>query len=623
MQPMKTTGLMRWRPKASVKAFWARTTWLTTTWLTIGFFTSAQGQNPSSGRYLPPALQNFEGSSSSVKQRYVQHPNAYAIPQTPSIHAGYAPPAHMRASHVPPSQSAYAVPGIAAVPPKLTLTPSHLSPSPPLSAHQKNIYAMPQTSVQAVPGTVISPVIQPVPASPAIHRPAPASPSISSTAFAQPYQGGISLSQSLSNALRVDDRVAAGRASVDEVRESYIQARAAGLPQIELSGSYGYTDTRTEFVDPNLEDRSSQRDVASVQAEITQSLFDGGRVRSQKKRAKASISAAEHQLRATKTDVLFDTSLAHLDILRDQRIVELYELSVANLQAQKQATHLLVQYGEGTQADIALVEARLKSVEVQTAEARLQLDTSLTNYSYLTGQKPQGLASPSPVSLPPSLQEAIQIAETNNPDLQMAFYRRDVAHNDLKIAKAAGSPTLSLRGGLSESTGESDLISGHSAATVSLNLRVPFSLGGQYRSQKRQATHALSRSELETRQTIEDVRRHVTLIWNNIHTAQKTLDLRYQEILSSQTAFTTLSEQFKAGVATQSELLSSEQALLDANINFERAKHNEQNLRLRFQAILGVLDSGNLAQAPSDFAQASHTRLSKTQPQKRRRFWQR
>ncbi|GHB05599.1 membrane protein [Algimonas arctica] len=394
----------------------------------------------------------------------------------------------------------------------------------------------------------------------------------------------------MQNALGQSNLIESKRLEMREAQEEYTQARAASLPQFSFSGSFGYANRQSNSSVASINDVSTSQETGGLRAGVSQPIYTGGQIKSQKRRAKAGITAAEQDLRATTSDVALSTIQAHLDVIRANNVLAIFTRSVANLEAQKTTTSLLFDYGEATIADASLVEARLQSTKVEAGQARLRLTESLTNYQFLTGQRANNLTPPPFVNLPPTLDQAVNIALVKNPDVLKARAEWDVAQNSLKIAKAQRLPSLSLDGAVSESLGQSDFVASSSAATLSMNLRVPFSLGGQYKSQIKQATHALSRRKFDERQTMVELRREITLKWNGLQTASDSINLRHQEIAANDAAYRSLQEQFQSGVTTQSELLSAESDLLSANIKLEDAKYQEQFLRAELLALLGNLD---------------------------------
>ncbi|MGJ8560294.1 MAG: TolC family protein [Litorimonas sp.] len=412
----------------------------------------------------------------------------------------------------------------------------------------------------------------------------------------------------MQNALGQSHLIESKRLEMREAQEEYTQARAASLPQFNFTGSFGYANRQSNSSVASINDVSTSQETGGLRAGVSQPIYTGGQNKSQKRRAKASISAAEQDLRATTSDVALSTIQAHLDVIRANNVLTIYTRSVANLEAQKTATSLLFDYGEATIADASLVEARLQSTKVEAAQAKLRLAESLTNYQFLTGQWANNLTPPSFANLPATLDQAVNMALVKNPDVLKARAEWDVAQNDLKIAKAQRLPSLSLDGAISESLGQSDFVASSSAATLSMNLRVPFSLGGQYKSQIKQATHALSRRKLDERQAMVELRREITMKWNALQTADDSINLRQHEIAANDAAYRSLQEQFQSGVTTQSELLSAESNLLAAHIKLEDAKYQEQFLRAELLALLGNLDmAGHTVPAANSYVEAPLT----------------
>lgn len=161
-------------------------------------------------------------------------------------------------------------------------------------------------------------------------------------------------------------RLMAARVQVREIDENYIQARAQGRLNANISGNYGYSTNRTSgSFGPGLPDQSLSSDGGPYagQFQIVQPLYQGGRVRALKDQAKAGIMAAREQLRGTEQELLLQGANAYSDVLRNEEVARIRRNSVSVLARQELAAQERFRVGVGTRTDIAQAQSRLAASE--------------------------------------------------------------------------------------------------------------------------------------------------------------------------------------------------------------------------------------------------------------------
>ena len=229
--------------------------------------------------------------------------------------------------------------------------------------------------------------------------------------------------EALISVYQSNPRLKAARAQVREVDENYIQARAEGRLNANLSGSFDYATNRAsgEIV-PGLPDQTFRREgfPSAVQVQVIQPLYQGGRVRALKGQAKASILAAREQLRGTEQELLQQSANAYANVLRDEEAARIRRSNVGVLARQEMAAQLRFDVGTGTKTDIAQAQSRVAAAEAGLAAAEAQLQSSRATYTRLVGHIPVALEPIPQFELPPTVEAAIARARDNNPTLLAA-----------------------------------------------------------------------------------------------------------------------------------------------------------------------------------------------------------
>ena len=463
-----------------------------------------------------------------------------------------------------------------------------VTPAPaPVQTHQP----APAQTYQSAPAQaqVQAPVSRPVQA-PVQARTYQPAPQPAATPAPQPVyvSGGTSLTQSLDTAVNQSSRLAIEDIRVQEAEESLEQARAQGRFKLALDSSLGAGEFQNDFrvVD---RDESDFRVSRTANLGLSLPIYQGGRINAQKDLAKGGINTAKANYNAVESQVAEQAGIAHMDVLRDRALVDVYRRNVELLHTQSNTVQTLLGAGENTVTDKALVDARLAAIQVRLKQAESNLVASESRYKKLTGYAAPALSSAERLRLPASLQDAKEAAFSNNPQLQARQSEADAAVHNIRVAKSLSRPQLALQGNLRAAEGLSDTIRRSSAAEVLLNLSVPILSGGENKSRVRQAALAQSRSALETRALQEDLNERLEQLWATAKAAKQSQAPNLAQRTAAEQAYQAILKQRKAGVATSLDVLSVEQTLLDSELNIIQAENDEAVAKLQILALMGAI----------------------------------
>ncbi len=230
------------------------------------------------------------------------------------------------------------------------------------------------------------------------------------------------------------------RANVKVLAERAIQARSQGRLQVD-----GTVNLTARFVD--LQDFAYPN---TMQLDVIQPLYTGGQVANATEAAKTRMTAQEARVVATEQQVLLNAVLAYMNVLRDETLVDLSENNLRVISEQQRAAQERFDVGEVTRTDVAQAEARQAAARSLLAARTGQLKASIENFRRAVGAYPVDLQPPPPIpDLPDALDQAVQIAMVEDPEILAARLERLAAGNDVRQAIGALLPQVSLQGRLS------------------------------------------------------------------------------------------------------------------------------------------------------------------------------
>lgn len=402
--------------------------------------------------------------------------------------------------------------------------------------------------------------------------------------------------QAIASSYQNSPSLKAERTRVSETDENYIQARAQGRPAAQFDATAGYTAQRVP--------RSSFGQASSLETEtgkprdatlsIRQPLYEGGRIRALKSRAKFGISAARERLRDAEQSTTLQAATAYIDVIRDRKIAGVRRENLRLVMRQQEAAEDRFEVGVGTETDIFQAMARVAEAEIILAEAEAQLIASQSLYERIVGHAPLTLTDIPALSMPESVERAQAVARRNNPRLRALAYDFDAAKSAVDVAEAAGSPTLALTASASTEREQLTGLSRRDDATLALELRVPLYSGGLNRSRERAAEITKNRLYFEVLETDRALDSAVASVWAEHEAAILSRDEAKVQVEAAERAYNFIQQEQLLGQRALIDVLDTERELVDARARLSIAERNIHRARFDLLSFMGVFDAFHL-----------------------------
>ncbi|MCI5044273.1 MAG: TolC family outer membrane protein [Aquisalinus sp.] len=425
---------------------------------------------------------------------------------------------------------------------------------------------------------------------------------IPKAATAQSLQETLELTHATNPTLR------AQRAGLEATNELLPQARSGLLPRINaqagvtqvLSSSFETPPQNTDGGNDATADAAAQifgafagndsDQTTTAGVEATQPLFQGFRNLNNIREARSRISAAEANLRATEQQILLEAAAAYFAVVTNEQSVRASEGSLRALDSQLQAARARFDAGQGTRTDTAQAEARYAGAEADLIRARSDLAAVRKQYESVVGQMPMSLTEdPIMPELPESLDEAMAIAQANNPQLLAARAQLEAAEYSLKAARGLLSPTVTANARYQYAEGQ--FIDGDTSenSSIGAQINIPLFNGGQNYSAIRQARA----SEKAERFSLDAARRAVDeqtqIAWERVISANAALKASEQTVAANEVALRGLELENRVGQRTTLDVLNGEQELLAAKLGRFQARERYQLAVFSLLQAMGVL----------------------------------
>lgn len=398
-----------------------------------------------------------------------------------------------------------------------------------------------------------------------------------------------SLQESVYGAIETNpeiDIVKTNRLAVDQELR---QARAGYLPSLDFRGAAGpeWSDNNTT----RARNGSDTRFRTEAQLTLSQMLFDGFATQSEVDRQRARIDSAAHRVEEAAEFIALNAIEAHLDILRNQEIVRLNEANIAQHERILGQVRDLERAGRGDIGDVRQTESRLARAFDTLAIARGALADSIARYQRVVGARPGDLedAEAPAAVLPPSPEDAANLASVNSPTVRIAAADTDVAGAEIRASRAGFYPRFDLELGTSLNRNIDGAEGRDNDATGLVVMRYNLYRGGADMALEREAFHRANEARASLRNTRLLAEEEARVSYNRLETAQARRDALTNKELAQRQTRDIYAEQFEIGQRELLDLLDAENELFLNRVELVTAVYTERFGAYRVLAVVGDL----------------------------------
>ncbi|MEI7606096.1 MAG: TolC family outer membrane protein [Rhodospirillaceae bacterium] len=387
--------------------------------------------------------------------------------------------------------------------------------------------------------------------------------------FAAPAARADSLTDALVRTYQANPALQAERARLRSTDEKVPQALAGMRPSVNV-----LTTTQRSKLTDSLHNSSGVSD-RKISLEVTQPLYRGGRIQAGVAGAHNKVLAERAQLLSTEQAALLAAATAYMDVTRDKMTLELIANYQKALEKQVQIERRRLIIGENTKTDISQAEARLAESVAERIQAEATLRASSSDYLRVTGIEPGSLAPPKfSLELPGGLDEVVDAARANNPDILVARYTELSARNDVEAADGELLPAVDAVGSVYRRWSASSTEGRADGTQIVLQMTLPID-NGAISSRARAARQTVSEMMLQIENVQRTVIDKVTKSWSNMMAQRAQVKAREAMIKSVNETLKSLRAEVNIGTRTVTDLLNAEQEALSARVGLINVKHDE------------------------------------------------
>lgn len=244
--------------------------------------------------------------------------------------------------------------------------------------------------------------------------------------------------------------VRAAERRLDQASSGVTEARSPYLPQLRISGEYGY-----DVVDSPANAAGAVEQSREVgRFTVTQKLFDGFRTDGQLKGAIAREFKAGYALERANQQIMLRGTRAYINVLKQTELVDIALETEATIRRQLTLEDERVRRGSGLSVDVLQSKSRLQAAKEARVRIEGQLREAIAEFYAVFNHAPDIGAMEPPAApddlLPPDMRAAINRALAENPLMKQSQETIGEAREQRKVAMADFFPQINVvaEGGL-------------------------------------------------------------------------------------------------------------------------------------------------------------------------------
>ena len=408
----------------------------------------------------------------------------------------------------------------------------------------------------------------------------------------------LTLKEALIQTYKNNTELNAERENIKVSKEDLRISKGDYLPSASITGSKSKEETNKLTNQGGGDASITDVDPLTTSIKIEQTLIDFGRDAEYKKK-KIGINLAEAKLLKKEQDILYKAIEAYSGLILANEKLTINQRNLSLLEMQVETDKVRLERGQITVSDLAQSESSLAGAQAQFIQAKNEIITNKLNYENIIGKisnsKNLKKTSKSIVSIPQSLNSAIDLSKQNNPDITIAKLELEQSEKDIEIAESDLKPTATLSLERSYSDDLSATYDEKEKDVLKATVSWPFYSGG-----KKRATISKNQS-LKTRQRLlldNAIKTNDTIVataWANLQFSKSFLDSVRLQVRAAQIANEGITAEYERGSGrTTLDVIQSNTLLLNAKVSLSNSERNYLLAQYNLLKSVGLLNSNYL-----------------------------
>ncbi len=420
-------------------------------------------------------------------------------------------------------------------------------------------------------------------------------------------QSELPLREAVQTALRAHPAMEAAASQVLGAHARIAQARGEYLPKVNYSESFARSDnpvfvfssllTQRQFTEANFAINTLNRPdfVNNFQslATIDQPVYDWGGTRAQVRAAELGHSVQQEAQRRTEMDVVARVVRTYYGTVLAQAALETARSAVKSAEADLSRAESVRKSGLPTDVDVLSIHVHLAGIRETEIRRAYDVQVAIAALNEALGL-PLGTQHRLTTPLEPAIMNADTAARYESaaverrPEINQAGLAAGIARQQRAAARSALLPQVGVRG-VFEADRQQFVNRGGANWLVTASLRWNLFDGGTTRARIRETEAALRTALAQQQQATAGIRLEVQKAWADFKSAEERIGVATASVAQAQESLRITKNRYAAGLATVTDLLRTETALLDTQTRRLAAIHDQRVAAVQLELAAGTL----------------------------------
>ncbi len=412
----------------------------------------------------------------------------------------------------------------------------------------------------------------PVTANTGTAQPVPMTAPTGSNAVPVPGSAMLTLQQCVDIGLKRSPAISAAGYAVSAADARVGQAQSAYYPQVDLTGEYSKAKSPSILTNP----ANATQTVYQGTASLTQNIFDFGRTPSQVRIQRLNEDAARSDRRNTVSLVVFSVKQAYYNLLQAEKNLDVAKDTVKLTRDQLDQAQGFYEAGvkskyDVTSAEVNLSNARLAQIRAENAVsvARVTLKNAMGAPDIPDFIIEDTLAFQ---KYPVTLDDAVQRAYANRPDLQSVEAKKEAFSESVSLARTGYYPALS--GNASYGRVDDQFVPERSAWSAAVTLTFPLFNGFLTNYQVKEAKENLNAQKANEEALRQSILLDVQQSYLNLTALEDGVAVAELTVQQAQENYDIVNGRYSAGVGSPLDVTNALVGLATAKTNYIGALSN-------------------------------------------------
>ena len=404
----------------------------------------------------------------------------------------------------------------------------------------------------------------------------------------------VTLLDALNQTYQNNIQLNAERENIKASEEDVNIAKADYKPSLTLSGSKSIENTNKLTNQSGGDATINDVDPFSTSIKLEQKLLDYGRDLALEKNITA-LDLAKAKLVKKEQEILHDAIYAFTNLIFARETLNINAKNLNLLIRQVENDKIRRDRGQITNTDLAQSESSLAGAQAQFAKSKSDLLISKLNYENVIGKlsDPNQLKKNSNaiVSIPSTLNEAINISKQNNPDILIAKLDLEKSEKDLAISESDLKPTASISLQRTYTDDLSATVNQKEQDVLKATLSWPFYSGGKKKSTINKNSNLTTRKRLLLDDAVRTNETNVASAWSSLESSESFLNSVKVQVSAAKIANEGIAAEYERGSRTTLDVIQSNSLLLSAQISLANSEKNYLMAQYNLLKAVGLLNS--------------------------------